>query len=319
MNNHLENGSVLPHGLLGVNVNESVTAFNRAYKNTPMRMGIVTTIYPYNDPKNYTKLTTEYDVTVLEQNENVSCTNIVYRNCVSSEGMGSIADFFEKNLRQQTQNNNTGGEVNTSGQNGAIVILLCLDAYTQKAVIIGGLTHPDRQTLLTSSAPQLYGEYNGVAVAINPDGSTSLTFNGATDNNGEVTNPSQGTTVFSIATDGSYEFTNSAVTIQGTKSGVLNIITTSDANVTVGGNTNITTAGNTDITTAGTANIIAQGVTTIDGSTIKLGVGAVESVILGNSFAAIFDAHVHIGNLGVPTSPPLETAEPSLSQHVFTE
>jgi hypothetical protein len=233
MNNHLSNGTVLPHGLLGVNVGDSVMAFNRAYKNSPLRMGIVTTIYPYNDSKNYTKLTTEYDVTVLEQNENSSCTNIVYRNCVSADGMGSVADFFEKNLRQQTQNNNTGGEINTSGQNGAIVILLCLDAYTQKAVIIGGLTHPDRQTKLVSSAPQLYGEYNGVAVQINPDGSTSLVFNGATDNNGKLITPGQGPTTVAIATDGTFSVQHSGVTIQAVKNGTLNI--------TANGNINITT------------------------------------------------------------------------------
>ena len=64
----------------------------------------------------------------------------------------------------------------------------------RKAVIIGGLTHPDRQTNLISTEPQLYGEYNGIATVINPDGSASLTFNGATDNNGEVIDSSQGTT-----------------------------------------------------------------------------------------------------------------------------
>lgn len=232
MNNHLSNGTVLPHGLLGVNVGDSVTAFNRAYKNSPLRMGIVTTIYPYNDPNNYTKLTTEYDVTVLEQNENSSCTNIVYRNCVSADGMGSVADFFEKNLRQQTQNNNTGGEINTSDQNGAIVILLCLDAYTQKAVIMSGLTHPDRQTELTSSAPQLRGEYNGVAVAVNPDGSTSLTFKGATNNDGDVINSSQGNTVVQISTDGSFSVQHSTITFQMERSGVVNINAQGNVNIT---------------------------------------------------------------------------------------
>lgn len=295
MSNHLENGAVLPHGLLGINAQESVTAFNKAYKNSPLRMGIIVASYAYNDSNNYTKLTTEYDVIVLEQNENVSCTNIRYRNCVSSEGMGSIADFFEKNLRQQTQNENAGGAVNTSGQNGAIVILLCLDAYTQKAVIIGGLTHPDRQTELTNSSPQLHGEYNGVAVAVNPDGSTSLTFKGATNNDGEVTDPSQGNTVFQIKTDGSFEFNHSSITISADRSGTLNI------------------------TCTGPANIIAQGTATVDGSTIKLGVNAIESVIKGDTFRDLYNVHTHIGNLGVETSPPLEIMDPSLSHHVFTE
>lgn len=273
MSNHLGNGTVLPHGLLGINSGDSISAFNRAYKNTPLRMGIVTTIYPYNDPKNYTKLTTEYDVTVLEQNENSSCTNIVYRNCVSSEGMGSVADYFEKNLRQQTQNDNTGGAVNTSGQNGAIVILLCLDAYTQKAVIIGGLTHPDRQTNLASAEPQLYGEYNGVAVVINPDGSTSLTFNGATNQNGEVTDPSQGPTTVAIATDGSFSVGHSTATFTMAKSGVVTITATQTINV--------------------------------EAPAVNLGDSATQAVILGNAFQTYFNQHTHTSIVG-PTGAPIE-------------
>lgn len=295
MNNHLPNGTVLPFGLLGIDKEATMAAFNRAYKNTSLRLGIVKNAYATSDPNNYSKLSTEYDVTVLEQTENNSCTNLTYRNCISSEGMGSLADFFEKNLRTQTQNNNPNNLTNTANQNGAIVLILCLDSFTNKAIIISGMTHPDRTTKLVSTAPQLYGEYNGVAVAVNPDGSTSLTFNGATDNNGDVTNPSQGTTTWQIETDGSYQFTNSAVDIQADKNGTLNI------------------------TCTGPANIIAQGTTTVDGSTIKLGVNAVQSVIRGNDFAEIFDTHTHFGNLGAETSVPLQKAEPSLSTHVFTE
>lgn len=295
MNNHLDNGTVLPHGLLGINTGDSGAAFNRAYKNTPLRMGIITSIYPYNDPKNYTKLTTEYDVTVLEQNENVSCTNIVYRNCVSAEGMGSVADYFEKNLRTQTQDNNAGGAVNTSGQNGAIVILLCLDAYTQKAVIIGGLTHPDRQTNLDSVEPQLYGEYNGVAVVINPDGSTSLTFNGATNNDGDVIDSSQGTTTVAIATDGSFSVKNAGGSVEIQKSGTINI------------------------TCTGPANIIAQGVTTVDGSHINLGENASHALILGDVFQTLYNAHTHPTVVG-PSGPPVAPmTEAQLSQKTSTE
>jgi hypothetical protein len=295
MSNHLSNGTVLPYGLLGVDVNAAMGAFNKAYKNTQFRMGIVVKSYAYNDPNNFSKLTTEYDVIVLEQNENVSYTNITYRNCLASEGMGSVADYFEKNLRIQTQNDNTQGAVNTTNQNGAIVTLLCLDGFREKAIIVGGLTHPDRQTDLASTAPQLYGEYNGVAVAINPDGSTSLTFNGATDNNGDLVSPGQGPTTVAIATDGSFSVQNAGVTMQLEKSGTINI------------------------TCTGPANIIAQGTTTIDGSTIKLGVDAVQAVIKGNDFAEIYNNHTHTGDLGFPTSVPNEVMDSSLSTHVYTE
>ena len=101
------------------------------------------------------------------------------------------------------------------------------------------------------------------------------------------------------------------ITILAAKSGELTITTTGNANVTVGGDTNITTTG--------AANIIAQGTTTVDGSTIKLGENAIEAVVKGNTFAKIYNNHVHLGNLGVPTGVPLAPMDPSLSDHTFTE
>jgi hypothetical protein len=280
--------------LLSCNPSDFSRGFNKSYNNTALRFGVIKNIYPVNDPKNVSNLSTEYDVDVIEQDMNRGIAPVTYKNCLTVDGLGSIADFFEKNSRVQTQSKNLQLPL-TAGQNGATVLVLCLDATTGKGIILGGLNHPDRPTNLTSAEPQLYGEYNGVAVQINPDGSTSLTFNGATDNDGEVINPSQGTTVFSITTDGSYEFTNSAVTIQGTKSGTINI------------------------TCTGPANIIAQGVTTVDGSHINLGQSALEAVIKGDTFAKIYDNHYHIGNLGVPTGPPDQPMDPALSTHVSTE
>ena len=50
-------------------------------------------------------------------------------------------------------------------------------------------------------------------------------------------------------------------------------------------------------------------------NTIELGQGATEKVILGNKFMALFNSHTHIGNLGVPTSPPITPMTPGeLSQ-----
>ena len=42
-------------------------------------------------------------------------------------------------------------------------------------------------------------------------------------------------------------------------------------------------------------------------SSIELGQGAVEKVVLGDTFMALFNKHTHIGNLGAPTSPPPAT------------
>lgn len=328
MDNYLDTGGVLPSGLLSGNDTASkIAGFNKTYKNYPLRLGIIGNTYPISDDNNFTKLSTEYDVLVFEQNEDRGSTILTYKNCIASDSLGSVADFLDKNFRAMTQNTNPGGLLNTANQNGSTVLLLCLDGVSEKAVIIGALPHPDRECTLASSDPYLEGEYNGVNIKVNTDGSTALTFNGATDSQGVPTDPSQGPTQFQIKTDGSFEFSHSAITITADKSGVLTISTKSDANVTIGGNTNLTTTGNTsivtsgnaNITTTGTADIIAQGTTTVDGSTIKLGQSAVESVIKGNMFASIYNTHFHVGNLGVPTGPPATPMDPSLSKHTFTE
>jgi len=312
MTKFLDSGAVIPHGLLSSDPSDFSRGTEKTYSTTALRFGVIKQIYSINDPGNRSRLSTEYDVDVIEQDKNRGIAPVTYKNCLSVDGLGSISDYFEKNFRVQTQSQNFQLPL-TKGQNGATVLVLCLDATMGKGIILGGLNHPDRTTNLTSDEPQLYGEYNGVAVQISPDGSTSLTFKGATDNDGVPTNLSQGNTVFQIEADGSFQFNHSTITIQANRSGVLNITTASDTNITVGGNTNITTTG--------TANIIAQGTTTVDGSTIKLGVDAVQSVIRGNDFAAIFDTHTHSGVLSGPdnSGPPIETMDSSLSTHTFVE
>lgn len=311
MDNVLESGAVLPSGLLSQHgVENAIQAFNRSYRNTGLKAGLVTKSYAYNDPYNQNGLCTEYDVITFEQFENKGSTSIVYKNCLSTQGFGSLADYLEFTLRPKTFQTNKGAPV-FSNQDGAIVLIQCLDGVGDKAIVTGYLIHPDRQTNITSNAPQLAGEYNGVNVVVNNDGSCALTFKGATDSKGIPTNPSQGNTVIQIQTDGTFQITNSSVTITGAKSGDLTINTTADANVTIGGNTNITTTG--------TANIIAQGTTTLDGSTVLLGQGATESVIKGDIFKEIFNNHTHLGNLGIPTGVPLTPLDPSLSTHVFTK
>jgi hypothetical protein len=247
MDNILDNGTVLPSGLLSQQGMEAaVSAFNRSYRNTGIKAGIIVKSYAPDDPFNQTTLCSEYDVLTIEQFENKGSTSILYRNCVASQGFGGIADYLEYTSRPKTFQTNKGFPT-FGNQDGAVVIIQCLDNVGNKAIVTGFLIHPDRATKITSTEPQLFGEYNGVAIVINPDGSCSLTFNGATDSKGVPTNSSQGVTQFQIQTDGSYQFTNSSVTILGSKSGQLTINTTSDANITVGGQCAITSTGKTII------------------------------------------------------------------------
>lgn len=49
-------------------------------------------------------------------------------------------------------------------------------------------------------------------------------------------------------------------------------------------------------------------------NSIELGKGAQEKVVLGDTFMAFFNQHMHIGNLGAPTSPP--TVPMTAAQHL---
>ncbi len=265
MSNILSNGTVLPSGLLGAQgVEAAISGFNRSYRNTSIKAGIVINSYASTDPLNTNKLCTEYDVLVMEQFENKGSTAILYRHCLSSQGLGSIADYFELNLRPKTFQTNPGTPT-YKDQDGAIALIQCLDGIGEKAIVIGNLIHPDRQTNITTEDPQLFGEYNGVKCQILPDGSFLVSFNGATDSMGKPTDPSQGTTTWQVKNDGSYEFQNSGVDISATKAGTLTIITKADCNIT------------------------AMATATLDGKDIKLGKDASESVVLGDSFKTYLD------------------------------
>lgn len=256
MSNILPNGTVLPHGLLNVNGHESnVASFNKSYKNTGLKAGFIVKAYAADDVSNKSQLCTEYDVRTIEQFENKGTTSILYRNCLSFQGLGSIADYLEFTLRPQTYQSKNAPVFD--GQDGAMVLIQCLDNIGSKAIVVGNLIHPDRPTNITSTAPQLSGEYNGVKVEIANDGSCSLTFKGATDSKGVTVNPSQGPTEIKIETDGSYQFQNSGVKIRGDKAGKVSIIAKSDAEITCV-NANVTASGDTNLTTTGTTTVTSE-------------------------------------------------------------
>ena len=96
MNNRLPSGGILPTGILNRDLRTQYGSFRKTFKNYPLRAGVIIASYPVSSNKNVGKLTTEYDVLIMEQDENKSITPTTYKNCVSIDGLGSIADYFEK-------------------------------------------------------------------------------------------------------------------------------------------------------------------------------------------------------------------------------
>lgn len=244
MKNFLGNGAVLPHGLLGQNSKAMLEGFAKSYQNFAMRVGVVVTTYPVSNPKNHSKLTTEYDVLVMEQNADKGATTILYRNCMSAEGLGSIADFFERSLRTKKKKSKKGDAIDLKGQDGAIVLLLCLDGMSDKGIIIGALTHPDRKTTLKDDGPRLEGEYNGVNIKVEKDGSTTLTFKGATENDGKLIDKEQGPTTIKIEKDGSYQVDHKTIKQRFDKKGKADLTADDDISNTTKKNFNVTATEN---------------------------------------------------------------------------
>jgi hypothetical protein len=249
MDNFLDNGAVLPTGLLSEDDQAALAGFNKSYKNVALRVGVVVESFPVSDSQNRSKLTTEYNVMVIEQHQDRGATPQLYRNCMSAEGLGSVADFFEKTLRKMKKKTTKGTSVNLKGQNGAIVLLLCLDSMSDKGIIIGALTHPDRKTTLADEGPHLEAEFNGIHVVINSDGSITFTFKGATDNDGNQIDASQGNTVVTVEKDGSYQVNHKSITQRFDKGG--------DASLTADGNISNTTKKDFSVTATGGINLTA--------------------------------------------------------------
>lgn len=311
MTNHLDNGTVLPHGLLGENLaSDMMEGFNKSYKNFPLRIGVVIASYLASDDNNISKLTTEYDVSVIEQNADKGATTIVYRNCMSAESLGSIADYLEMALRPKVQKTTPGDSINLNGQDGAIVLMLCLDGMSDKGIIIASLTHPDRETNLTEEGPLLEGEYNGVHIKVAKDGSTSLVFNGATDNQGKPIDTSQGTTTAQIEKDGSFQIDNDKITLRLDKDGTYTVKAKKD--IVLNTEANVTIKASKDVKVdCQNATVTASQDATVEGINVKLGKNAAQSVIKGDAFKAFFSTHTHPTAVG-PSGPPTQPFTPDL-------
>ena len=291
MSNFLRNGTILPSGLLCSNPGDAMGAFKKTYQNSSLRFGIVIASYDKDDVNNISKLFPEYDVFVFEQNENKSSTPITYKNCTCASGFGSKADFFEARLRAYTKKTTKATTISLSGQNGAIVLLLCLNGLSDTGIIISALSHPDRPTTLTGSDPHLEGEYNGVNIKVNADGSTSLTFNGAKDNDGNIINASQGVTEIKIEKDGSFQVDHSAITFRLDKSGDATLTANNDVNVNAKGSINFQVQGDANIKVTGVASVVAS----------EIDLNGSGGMILTTLTDPVVDLITGIPTIGVPT------------------
>lgn len=239
---------ILNSSLLSTMTDDEVGSFNALFKNTALRVGSITAVFETDDEKNISKLAPEYTVVAVEQDENRGMTTTIYKNCINASSFGSIADYtmFKHRVPKNDEFKNRA-DFNT--QNGSLVLLLCLDGFSEKAIIIGSLSHPNNKKILDKAKEiHLESEYNGLNIQIDKDGAFSLTFKGATDNDGKVKDD-KGQSTFKIEKEGSLELNDTkgdSIRIDKTKQTIA-VNSEKDQSFTTNANLTITSKENTSI------------------------------------------------------------------------
>jgi len=238
----LPNGTVFPSALFSLSEDSATNVYDKNYKNFALRVGIIAEYIPSNSPKSVNKVYPEYNVTVYEQNGKAGGTPTLYKNCTTAQGFGSIADYFEYGLRGQETKFNGGNGVDSYGQDGALVLMLCINGQGDRGIIVSALGHPNRPSSLKPDELGLFFEYNGVKLSIDNEGALGFSFNGATDSFGKPVDKAQGTTSVSIDKEGTLKIQNKAATYIIAKSG--DVTTTASGSSTLSVNKNINMSAN---------------------------------------------------------------------------
>jgi hypothetical protein len=198
---------IMPYGLLTKEKQKNMSSFNKRYKNSPLRMGCIIKSYDIDDEQNSTNIENaavpQYTV-IVEQQQGSGTNFVTYDRCICMTSFGGLADFFEYKLRDSTVEFTESYDYKK--QNGSMVLLLCIDGFSEKGIIIGSVKHYERPTKLTGKTGlHLEGEYNGLNWKINKEGELIVTFKSKTDNDGKPQDETAGGTHFQIDKKGSID------------------------------------------------------------------------------------------------------------------
>lgn len=153
------------------------------FGNIMLRLGEVKEIVYPDDARNVSKKVVEYRVAVQQRDRGVGVTTD-YTHCVVSNLFGGLGDKLRYTVRSSTEKDI---DPQTGLGDGAIVLLLCINGETNNAVIIGGFQSQDDAVESEEDGHHLHFNFNGIDVAINKDGEFSFEFDGATKNDGNLT------------------------------------------------------------------------------------------------------------------------------------
>jgi len=166
---------ILPSSLVQQAENGDFDYVKKLSSDFSLKMGVVIETIEITDEGNRTKVIPEYTVMVIED-DNTS----IYDNCIAMESFGNAADFFTAKLRKTDKPQEVKSKGSATKQNGAVVLVLCLNGQSEQGIIIGSLSHPNKKTPLTKDAGHhMEGEYNGINWQVNNDGELTVTFKSA--------------------------------------------------------------------------------------------------------------------------------------------
>jgi hypothetical protein len=246
---------------------------------------------------------------------------------------GSLNNFFEV-LPPDPGVESKNYKVESSNKRGTHVLVGFISGQKTSGVILGALPHPNAVAVARrpkkALGTHLEGEFQGFNYKIQNDGSVVMTFNGPRDDKGKLIG-SAGPTVFTIDAQGRIKLTTNAnqevlvdrvaKTVQivnGTTSWKMeqtgSKITAESDHFVVKARQDV------KVEAGGKATVKAKGEAIVASDTmIKLqkGDGAPdEPFVLGKKFVKFMGdflkaimTHNHIGNLGIPTAPPLNVAD----------
>jgi len=200
----------LPSSLLSQHSNKQNGTFKHEFGNFGLKTGVIIKTHELDSEDNLLKIGPEYDVVIHEQDGNRGITSVTYKNCQFLEALGGIADFFDVKRREPT---NTDYKVDQDIEkfDGAMVLMACIDGVSNKGIILGAITNPNRKSTLTKDAgSHMEGQFNGLNWQVDKNGALTITFNSAMDNKGKQADEKAAGANWKIEKDGSIEFSDGA-------------------------------------------------------------------------------------------------------------
>ena len=206
---------VLPSTLLSEQSKDKVDFGKQVFGNNTLKMGVVIELIEPEQEENKSKLGTEYHVMCIEQDGRQGISSSIYKNCLAMDSFGGIADFFQFKRRIPKDTKKVQDAGSSKEQEGTMVLLLCLDGNAEKAVIIGQMQNSSRKVNLnTESGHHGEGEFNGIRYSVDKDGAFTLTFKGATDEDGKPKDASVAGSQILIDKEGSVELNDAPVSAE---------------------------------------------------------------------------------------------------------